>query len=681
MISTQPGPCPDENELMKSLHGLLTPNSRAELERHLDQCDRCRSLVATVVRVSVKPEDELASDEEPTPTSLPRGTNLGRYVLLDFIGRGGMAMVYAAFDPELDRKVAVKLLRTDLRGAPAELRASLLREAQSMAQLTHPHVIAVYDVGTFNDQVFLAMEFIRGRDLRAWLSEARRSWTEILEIFLKAGEGLRAAHDSGLVHRDFKPDNVLVGHEGQVRVTDFGLAHRLPPPGGEDSASKTAPPALDRSVLAGTPLYIAPEQWRGEVADARSDQFSFCVSLYEAVYSARPYPGKTSATYGGVVPPPPKGSAVPGWVRRVLVKGLSLKPEDRHASMHDLLGALSRGLNARKYRAWVGAAALILFALSFAVEQAVESSARRAVEADLGRATQLFRVKATERLQELDTRAQAALKKDFLSEALGKADDLDARLGLAAESEDQGIGYSHDLLLSADMPLLDEEDVVLFVDPQGRVIYNRADEKNFGAKPVGLDILDLALEGTPAEALWSPAQVTHAPLVLTPVETDKDLLLLFARPVTRGRKTLGALVFGRWVKDSFLPKLEQSVGDRVVLRGPDRSQVATIDGDLKPIERLSDDPGPVLMTLGRQRALVQSVELAGLSGAPLGRAFLVRNFDDQVQPILWRFRRDALKYGALGILSLVALYMFWRARSRRKLVASAARPESGATES
>src|SRR5690348_13839263 len=131
MISPQSSGCPDENELMKSLRGLLTPNSRAALERHIDQCDRCRSLVATVVRVSVEPEGDQAVEEEPPPAGLPRGTNLGRYVLLDCIGRGGMAVVYAAFDPELDRKVAVKLLRTDLPGAPAELRASLLREAQS----------------------------------------------------------------------------------------------------------------------------------------------------------------------------------------------------------------------------------------------------------------------------------------------------------------------------------------------------------------------------------------------------------------------------------------------------------------------------------------------------------------------------------------------------------------------
>jgi len=650
-----------------SLHGLLSPSSRARLERHIDHCDRCRSLLATVVKVSVDP-GENSVEEEAGAVSLPRGTNLGRYVLLDCIGRGGMAVVYGAYDPELDRKVAVKLLRTDLPGTPTELRASLLHEAQAMARLAHPNVIAVYDVGTFNDQVFLAMEFIRGRDLRAWLGEAPRTWTEILAVFLNAGEGLRAAHQSGLVHRDFKPDNVLIGNEGEVRVMDFGLAHRLRAPGDEERTpeerSKAAP--LGGGALAGTPLYIAPEQWRGEPADAQSDQFSFCVSLYEALHGVRPYEGKTSASYAGVVPSPPKGSAVPGWLRRVLLKGLSLKPQDRHSSMRELLTALSRGLMARKYRTWAAAAGLTLVVLSFAVEQAVQSSALRAVEADLGRSADLFRVKAIEGQRAFDLRAEASLKKDFLIEALGKADDLDARLGLASESEEEGYASAHDLIRSADLPMLKDEDVMLFVDAGGHVIYNRADEGRFGEKLSGLDILDRALEGRPSEALWSPAQVAGAPLVLAAVESDHDLLLLFARPITRGRKTLGVLVFGRWVSEFFIPNLEENVGDRVVLRAPDRTQAAAIDIDLKPIERLEATPSPALLNLGRERMMVQSVELVGLSGGPLGRAFLLRNFDAQVQPILWRFRRDAIKYGLLGIVLPIALYLAWRARLRRQ---------------
>jgi len=670
MISPQSSPCPDENELVMSLHGLLSPSSRARLENHIDQCDRCRSLVATVVKVSVDPGEDPPAEEEAGAVSLPRGTNLGRYVLLDCIGRGGMAVVYAAYDPELDRKVAVKLLRTDLPGTPTELRASLLHEAQAMARLTHPNVIAVYDVGTFNDQVFLAMEFIRGRDLRAWLGEAPRTWMEILAVFLKAGEGLRAAHQSGLVHRDFKPDNVLIGDEGEVRVMDFGLAHRLRAPEDEEKTpeqrSKAAPLA---GALAGTPLYISPEQWRGQPADAQSDQFSFCVSLYEALHRVRPYEGKTSASYTGVVPPPPKGSAVPGWLRRVLLKGLSLKPQDRHSSMPEVLTALSRGLMARKYRTWAAAAGLTLIVLSLAVEQAVQSSALRAVEADLGRSADLFRGKAIEGQRAFDLRAEASLKKEFLLEALGKADDLDARLGLASESEEEGYASAHDLIRSADLPMLKDEDVMLFVDAGGHVIYNRADESRFGEKLLGLDIVDRALEGRPSEALWSPAQVAGAPLVLAAVESDHDLLLLFARPITRGRKTLGVLVFGRWVTEFFIPNLEESGGDRVVLRAPDGTQAAATEIDLKPIERLEASPSPAVLSLGQQRMMVQSVELAGLSGGPLGRAFLLRDFDAQVQPILWRFRRDAIKYGLLGIVLPIALYLAWRARLRRQAAA------------
>ena len=665
MVAPQSPDCPDENELVMSMHGLLTPNRRANLERHIDGCERCRALVATVVKASVDPGDDTVEDEQPGAAQLPRGTNLGRYVLLVGIGRGGMAVVYAAYDPELDRKVAIKLLRTDLPGTPDELRATLLREAQAMAKLTHPHVIAVYDVGTFNDQVFLAMEFIRGRDLRSWLGEAQRSWTEILAIFLKAGEGLSAAHDSGLVHRDFKPDNVLVGLEGQVRVTDFGLAYHRAPPGEENRPGARADEPYG-GPLAGTPLYISPEQWRGLPADARSDQFSFCVSLYEALYAARPYSGKTSASYEGVVPPPPKGSAVPGWVRRVLLRGLSIEPNDRYASMAEILSALTRGLAARKYRTWIAVGVAAVLALAVSVEQAVQSSALRAVEADLSRSAELFRVKAAEQQGKFYSRADASLKKDFLPEALGRADDLDARLGLAADSEEQGIASGHELLRSADLPLLEDEDVLLFVDARGRLVYNRADEGTFGGgELIRLDIVDQALKGNPAETLWSAAQVARSPVLLASAIPDRDLLLLFARPITRGRKTLGALLFGRWVKESFLAELEQSVGDRLLIRAPDGAQVSITPEPEQALGQLDASPKPSLVQLGKQRLLVQSVDLVGISGGVLGRAFLLRDYDPQVQPIVWRFRRDAVKYGLLGIILPLAAFLAWRARSRR----------------
>src|SRR5262249_47432959 len=160
---------------------------------------------------------------EPTPPeALARGTLVGRYVILQWIGTGGMAVVHAAYDPELDRRIAIKLLLHT--GAPGQGSTRLVREAQTLARLTHPNVVGVHDVGTFGDRIFLALEYVEGRSLRAWLADGERDWREILGLFLQAGRGLVAAHAAGIVHRDFKPENVLVGDDGVVRVADFGLA-------------------------------------------------------------------------------------------------------------------------------------------------------------------------------------------------------------------------------------------------------------------------------------------------------------------------------------------------------------------------------------------------------------------------------------------------------------------------
>src|SRR5579862_6912981 len=169
-----------------------------------------------------RPPPNAAGEE----TGLAKGATIGRYVVLGLLGRGGMGEVYAAYDPELDRKIAVKLLRA--RGGSGEATADgktrLLREAQAIARLSHPNVVVVYDVGTFGESVFIAMEFVEGRTLAGWMHASPRSHREIMQVFLAAGRGLAAAHAAGLVHRDFKPDNVMVTNDGQVRVMDFGLA-------------------------------------------------------------------------------------------------------------------------------------------------------------------------------------------------------------------------------------------------------------------------------------------------------------------------------------------------------------------------------------------------------------------------------------------------------------------------
>ena len=297
----------------------------------------------------------------PQQSMLERGARIGRYVVLDLLGSGGMGVVYAAWDPELDRKVALKLLRAELsaESQASDGSARLLREAQAMARLSHPNVITVHDVGALAGQVFVAMEFVDGGTLRQWSERAPRTWREVLDVYTKAGAGLAAAHAAGLVHRDFKPDNVLIGNDGRVRVVDFGLARearaandpRSPILEFGDTSDGRRPdlgvPLTQTGAFMGTPVYMAPEQHlRGHV-DARTDQWSFCVALYEALYGHRPFSAQGETTLGlvvsrGEVPPAPANSAVPEWVRRVVLRGLRPAADARYPDVDALLADLAR---------------------------------------------------------------------------------------------------------------------------------------------------------------------------------------------------------------------------------------------------------------------------------------------------------------------------------------------------
>ena len=329
---------------------------------------------------------------------LERGTRIERYILLKPLGQGGMGVVYAAYDPDLDRKVALKLLRPDKRTPDGNTeRAWMLREAQAMARISHPNVISVYDTGTFSSQVFVAMEFIQGRTLSTWLRKEKHTWQENLRVFLDAGRGLIAAHKAGLVHRDFKPSNVLVGEGGRVCVLDFGLAwlaqlaeaeeraltgddEALPERGSEPVALELP----DSDLLMGTPQYMSPEQYLGTNVDARADQFSFCAALYWALYRKRPFEPRQVARsavessrgtartddswrklpHTNAAQEPPADSKVPVWVRRAVMRGLSLHPDDRFPSMEALLEALSQQQRQENKRgAFVAAGALALASL------------------------------------------------------------------------------------------------------------------------------------------------------------------------------------------------------------------------------------------------------------------------------------------------------------------------------
>lgn len=328
------------------------------------------------------------------------GSKVGRYVVLEQIGRGGMGVVLGAFDPQLNRKIALKLLLTR-RHREGSLssgagRQRLLREAQAIAKLSHPNVISVYDVGTMGERIYVAMEFVEGCTLTIWLEQQKRSPEEIVDVFLQAGRGLAAAHAAGLVHRDFKPDNVLVGSDGLVRVSDFGLARADPSqvaeaeplddddgdadttvssddaaeiPLGEpaavqytvdlDDSDVLSSPLTQAGVVVGTPRYMAPEQHAGANADARSDQFAFCVALYLALYRQDPFVAHTlqrlaiAKQEGRVCEVPPQ-SRVPAYLEDIVMRGLAPEPSQRFPSMEDLVAELERDPAAWRHRLLLG---------------------------------------------------------------------------------------------------------------------------------------------------------------------------------------------------------------------------------------------------------------------------------------------------------------------------------------
>jgi serine/threonine protein kinase/tetratricopeptide (TPR) repeat protein len=329
-----------------------------------------------------------AADERP----LRRGDTVHRYVVLEELGRGGMGVVYAAYDPELDRRIALKLLKPARKSDESQER--LLAEARAMAKLSHQNVIGVHDVGTYSGRIFVAMEFVDGWTIRGWQKETKPSWEQLLEVYVAAGQGLMAAHAAGLVHRDFKPDNIMIGRDGRVRVLDFGLARAIegavtPLPSGpqavlsEDAGLATpsggistltgTPTGSVRSDMTktgsvmGTPAYMAPEQHLGTDTDERTDEFAFGVSLWEGLYGKRPFKGSTRAALvlnvmDGKVRPPPKDTRVPSHIQRALVRAMQSKANDRFANMAELLDALTDDPVQRRRKRLKLAGGVILFA-------------------------------------------------------------------------------------------------------------------------------------------------------------------------------------------------------------------------------------------------------------------------------------------------------------------------------
>jgi tetratricopeptide (TPR) repeat protein/predicted Ser/Thr protein kinase len=295
--------------------------------------------------------------------------HIGRYQIQRRIGRGGMGVVFVAHDPRLDRNVAIKLVSGRPMTNAQKLRSRLLREAQILAKLRHPNVVGVYDSGEHEDEVFLAMEYVEGDSLREWQRSETRTLRQLLSLYIEAGRGLAAAHDKGIIHRDFKPDNVFVAKDGHARVGDFGLAGLLAEPDPLDvrdpctTSQESQFPLVSitqTGELLGTLGYMAPEQVRGGELDDRSDQFAFCVSLWESVTAVKPFGGRTRReVLEAMERREPQGAGdMPPWLRRVLRTGLAAEPGQRHPSMATLVRALEAGVDRRSR--WLRRGGLVL---------------------------------------------------------------------------------------------------------------------------------------------------------------------------------------------------------------------------------------------------------------------------------------------------------------------------------
>ncbi len=341
--------CPDEDLLAALTEGAVSRVERQDLEAHLEGCPDCLAVVCELGRTAPLPAEEATGAKE----DWTRGTRIGRYTLLEMVGEGGMGTVFAAYDPQLDRRVALKLVRQD-RALVPEIRARVSREARAMARLSHPHVVQVYDAGEEDGRVFLAMEFVDGVTLARWLEERERGASEVMAVLLAAGKGLAAAHAAGIVHRDFKPDNVLLATDGRVVVTDFGLARSpgelLPAAVSPGTGAREGDAALTSltatGTILGTPRYMSPEQHAGGRVDARTDQFGFAVTAYQALYRELPFAGDTrealrSAVSAGRVRSARQGAKVDERVRQALLRALAVDPAARYPSLDALLADLA----------------------------------------------------------------------------------------------------------------------------------------------------------------------------------------------------------------------------------------------------------------------------------------------------------------------------------------------------
>ena len=490
-------------------------------------------------RTTMKPDDQLIPPRRAA-TGPIAGKAFGRYTLLDRLGAGAMGVVWRASDPKLGRNVALKLLRRH----DASLTERLIREAQSMAQVSHPNVVAVYDVGIADGNNYIAMELVEGTSLRGWQRAKSRTVPEIVAAYVDAGRGLAAAHAAGIVHRDFKPDNVLVGGDGRARVTDFGLAAAKPSESGTHHPVGDVNLTTSGSVL-GTPAYMAPEQFVGGNVDSRTDQFNFCVALYEALYEERPFEGKTFEELGesvaeGRVRPAPAGTQVSGGLRAILLRGLSPKPGDRFPTMEYLLTELVRDRARPWRRTAIGATAL---AAALVLGLVSDWAVRDRVTSEIHQSFELTGKQLDMTIQKLhrffDTVSQVAYREQALRELAGHHDQADFGLG-TPEADREELEKLHNTLVSAEWVKAGDTQRAV-VDYKGRLLYTSYATQVWNTDMSVLPPIKHALDAGKGDSVTVVAYAEPAIAAgpCSAARTAEGLAVMFARTLALGDTATG----------------------------------------------------------------------------------------------------------------------------------------------
>jgi hypothetical protein len=671
--------CLDANTVQDLMAGALDSTARGAVLGHLDACDDCRELlgatarhelIAPVAQSPITRSHEVDATLDAVPhalqstkrdsfaalaPSLTAGSVFGRYTLDERIGAGAMGVVWRAHDPKLGRRVALKLLRR----RDEVLTERLVREAQAMAQVNHPHVVAVYDVGTTDGSTYIAMELVEGQSLRAWQTSKQRTIPEIVGAYVAAGRGLAAAHGAGIVHRDFKADNVLVGADGRVRVTDFGLAAAQP---GDASSSRPDDVELTTSGLVlGTPAYMAPEQFRGGNVDPRTDQFNFCAALYEALYGERPFAGTkydelAANVIAGRVQPAPTGAQVSRGLRAIVVRGLAAKPIDRFPSMDHLLAELGRD-RARPWRrlaigsAAVAAALLLGVVADWAVRDRVTAEIRTSFALT---GNQLDRTTLRLRAYFRDS-SGLALREPALRDLAGHRDQADFGLGSATADREE-LERLHGMFVSAELPKLGNTQLAI-VDYKGRLMYSSYAPGAWDTDMRVLPPIRAALDAGQGRALSVQSYAELAPTKMMGDATRAPgLVLMFLQTLALGETPEARAIYlvledGRLVLDDL--RLDDKTA--LALVAPDGT--ATGDAQITPAEIAAARASDGVTTVGDHE--VQARPLLGLDEKPIATVVMARRLDG----VLTFFPGARLVFGLAALVALgIAGGAIWRRR-------------------